>query len=487
MQRALNGLPGVQAVVTGVGTAADPWLISGVTGITPNDKGLTGGSGFVAAVADGEELLSNTATGGTFTITATVDDTPETTGTLAYNASSSAVQTALNTLAGVQVTVTGAGTGANPWVITGTGVSNLATNDAGLTFQSTQQTEPTGASELFNNASGGTFTISAVVGSTTEVTAALNYNSSAAQELAALDALAGVQAAVSGGGTASNPWIITGTGFSSLSVNDSSVTATINAAPTGAQELFNNATGDTFTISVKVNSNTETTANINYNASASALATALNNLTGVTASVTGSGTSGDPWVISGTGFTVSTVTDTLLTGRRRQEHAHGCALAALQLSTSSTVGRVHDPDDPQLRATSGNPSRGRYRRASAGGAQRHGPDCPGDCNRPGHHRRSISDQRRRSDHDPRSPVRSFRRQQHAGGRAHGSTTALERRDRWHFQAQLDREWHGVDGHARVQRERRRPGDGVSRPDRDRPGDRCRSVALERHRIVPDLH
>ncbi len=337
LEAALNALPGVQASVTGVGTSADPWLISGVSGLTPNDQGLTGGSGFVAAVADGEELVSNTASGGTFTITATLGDTPETTGALAFNASASAVATALNKLKGVQVTVTGAGTRANPWVISGTGVSNLATNDAGLTFQSTLQAEPTGAMELFNNATSGTFTISADVSGTIEVTGPLKYNASSDQVQAALDALAGVSATVSGGGTSSNPWIITGTGISKLSVNDSSVTPTINAAPAGAQELFNNATGGTFTISVKVNTTTETTAGINYNASASAVETALNKLMGVTATVTGSGTAADPWIISGSGFTVTSATDTL-TPTGAASTLTAVPTGAQQLSVSSTSG-----------------------------------------------------------------------------------------------------------------------------------------------------
>ena len=123
LQAALDALPGVQASVTGAGTAADPWLFSGVSGLTANDQGLVGGSGTVGAVATGEELLWNTASGGTFTITATENGTAETTGPVAYNAAAGTLQTALNMLAGVQVTVTGAGTTASPWVITGTGVS----------------------------------------------------------------------------------------------------------------------------------------------------------------------------------------------------------------------------------------------------------------------------------------------------------------------------------------------------------------------------
>ena len=214
-----------------------------------------------------------------------------------------------------------------------------------MSFQSTQQAEPAGALQLFNSASGGTFTISAVKGGTTQVTSPLDFNTSAGQVQAALDALAGVQATVTGGGTASDPWIITGTGFSSLAVNDTSVTTTIQAAPAGAGALFNNATGGTFTISVKVSSNTETTAGIAYNATASAVETALNKLTNVTATVTGAGTAADPWIISGTGFTVTSVDDTSLTATGAKSTLAAVPSGAQQLSLQQQRGRVHDPDD----------------------------------------------------------------------------------------------------------------------------------------------
>ncbi len=338
LQAALDALPGVQATVTGVGTATDPWLISGVSGLTANDQGLEGGSGTVGTVADGEQRLWNTASGGMFTITATVNGTAETTGTLAYNADSGAVQTALNTLAGVQVTVTGAGTAVNPWVIIGTGVSNLATNDAGLSYQSTQQAEPAGALELFNDATAGTFTISAVASGTTEVTYPLDFNTSADSVQAALDSLAGVQATVTGGGSGGDPWIITGTGFSYLSVNDSSVTTTIQAAPAGASELFiSNATGGTFTISATTSGGTETTASVNYSATAADVQTALNKLKGVTTSVTGSGTAADPWIISGTGFAALSVTDSLM-GTGATSTLTAVPSGAQQLSNSSNTG-----------------------------------------------------------------------------------------------------------------------------------------------------
>ena len=411
-QAALDALPGVQASVTGAGTAADPWLLSGVSGLTVNDQGLAGGSGTVGALASGEERLWNTAGGGTFTITATVNGTAETTGALAYNATAGTLQTALNTLAGVQATVTGAGTSANPWVITGTGVSNLATNDAGLSFQSTQQAEPTGALELFNSASGGTFTISAVKGGTTQVTSPLDFNTSADQVQAALDALAGVKTTVTGGGTATDPWIITGTGFTSLTVNDSSVTTTIQAAPAGASALFNNATGGTFTISATTTGGTKTTASINYNATAADVQTALNKLTGVTTAVTGAGTAADPWIISGTGFTALSVTDTL-TGTGAKSTLAAVAAGAQQLSKSSSTGAF------TIQMTVNNVPRQANLPAgiNAAGLQAalnaHGFQRLGDRDRAGHDRRPVVNQRLRGLNDHGGPVRPDRGQQHA--------------------------------------------------------------------------
>src|SRR5262249_13741953 len=111
--------------------------------------------------------------------------------------------------------------------------------------------------------------------------------------------------------TAGDPWNISGTGFSSLTVNNAAATTQIQAAPAGAYELSNNATGGTFTITTTVSGNKETSDAINYNATPPARQTALNKLTGVAATVTGGGTATDPWIISGTGLSALSVTDSL--------------------------------------------------------------------------------------------------------------------------------------------------------------------------------
>ncbi len=78
--------------------------------------------------------LSNNAAGGVFTITATVNSNPETTGLIPWNAAANDVQAALNSLPGVNVTVTGSGAAGSPWSIMGlsSGVT-LTTDDSLLT------------------------------------------------------------------------------------------------------------------------------------------------------------------------------------------------------------------------------------------------------------------------------------------------------------------------------------------------------------------
>lgn len=102
--------------VTGSGIAADPWVIEfvnpgsqDVAAITTNDASLTGGTSTVSTAVQG-------STGGTFTLS----DGTDTTSAIAYDASAATVETRLQTdiTSITDVTVTGAGTLASPWVIT---------------------------------------------------------------------------------------------------------------------------------------------------------------------------------------------------------------------------------------------------------------------------------------------------------------------------------------------------------------------------------
>ena len=210
------------------------------------------------------------ATGGTFRISLVVNGqavTTVTTAPIPYNAGAAAVEAALNTLTGVQATVTGLGTPADPWLITGTGLAPLMTDGSQLTTRSTVQAAPAGASLLWKSATGGTFTLSLTVNGQVVTTGPIAYNASAAGVQTALDNLAGVQAAVTGSGTQADPWLIGGTGLSSFTTDDSLLTggaSTVQAVPAGAQWLWNHATGGQFTISVIVNGQTEMTGPIAY-------------------------------------------------------------------------------------------------------------------------------------------------------------------------------------------------------------------------------
>ena len=84
--------------------------------------------------------------------------------------------------------------------------------------------------------------------------------------------------------------------------------------PAGAQQLWNNATGGSFTISVSVNGQTETTGSIPFNANSASVQAALDQLPEVNVYVTGSGPPNDPWVISGTGLSALATNDSQLIG-----------------------------------------------------------------------------------------------------------------------------------------------------------------------------
>ncbi|MGA7499958.1 MAG: hypothetical protein WBX00_24775 [Isosphaeraceae bacterium] len=173
-------------------------------------------------VRAGTQAVWNNATGGQFTLSTTVNGQTVTSGPIDYNASAAEVQTALNNLAGVQAAVTGSGTQADPWLIGGTGLSSLTTDDSLLTGgASTVQAVPAGAQWLWNHATGGQFTLSVIVNGRTETTAPIAYNASASAVQAALNALTAVQAAVTGRGTPADPWLITGSGLSGLTIGDS--------------------------------------------------------------------------------------------------------------------------------------------------------------------------------------------------------------------------------------------------------------------------
>ena len=207
MQAALSPLLGGTLTVTGSGTQADPWLITatGLSSLTTDDSLLVP-SGTAQAAPDLASTLWTSATGGQFTLSVIVNGQSETTGPIPYNATAAAIQTALNSLTGVQATVTGSGTQTDPWVFSGNGLTFLSSNGGQLTGgASTLQVVPTGPQQMWCDATGGTFRISLDVNGQTEMTGPIAYNASAAAVQAALNTLTGVKASVTGLGTPADP------------------------------------------------------------------------------------------------------------------------------------------------------------------------------------------------------------------------------------------------------------------------------------------
>lgn len=112
---ALEALASITDVlVTGSGTAADPWYVEfvdpgdqDVALMTFDDTGLTGGTVFISEYRKGSN-------GGTFTL----GWDGSVTAALAYDISAAALETAIEGLTGITaVTVTGTGTEADPWLV----------------------------------------------------------------------------------------------------------------------------------------------------------------------------------------------------------------------------------------------------------------------------------------------------------------------------------------------------------------------------------
>lgn len=105
----------IEVTVTGTGTPSDPWIIvwvnPGATDfitLVADDAGLTGGTSTVTVLTEGSD-------GGTFTLS----DGTDTTNDIAFDAATATVETRLETdiTAYVDVTVTGTGTPADPWLV----------------------------------------------------------------------------------------------------------------------------------------------------------------------------------------------------------------------------------------------------------------------------------------------------------------------------------------------------------------------------------
>ena len=176
-----------------------------------HDAQLVGGKSTLQSLPANSQQIWTNGTGGTFTISAVINSQTLTTTPLAFNATAAQIQAALNQLAGLSTTVTGLGTYTDPWLVSAAEMPSLTIDDSQLQQGvSWMRVVPNGAQRLSNSANGGTFTLSVSVDGKTLTTASLPYNATADQVETALDALAGVQATVTGAGTAADPWLIHG-------------------------------------------------------------------------------------------------------------------------------------------------------------------------------------------------------------------------------------------------------------------------------------
>jgi len=169
---------------------------------------------------------------------------------------------------------------------------------------------------LWNTATGGTFTLSDGVDTTTAI--AFDALPATIETRLETDIASITDVTVSGSGTINDPWIITyidpgSTDVVQLTVNDAGLTGGTSTITT----IREGSDGGTFTLSDGV----DTTTAIAYNAAAATIATRLEtDITSITdVTVTGSGTQIDPWLIEfvnpgAQDLDLLTVDDTNLTG-----------------------------------------------------------------------------------------------------------------------------------------------------------------------------
>lgn len=261
--------------------------------------------------------LLNTATSGTFTITQGAN----TTSAIDFDATADAVEAAMTAASITGFHVYGVPTS---WVIRSTAtssVTDLSVTDT-LTGGSSTLTKildagPPGAvnerQSVYTNATTGTFTLTKPSGSTT---GPISASASAGELQAALEDVygAGAVSVGSGSGTSADPWIVdfiganAGTDMDQMTGDASNLTgistATVSTTTDGAAATgevwhvyLDGATGGTYQLSFK----DKKTSNLAYNANAATVQAALEALASVGSgnmTVSGSGSSGSPFVIT---------------------------------------------------------------------------------------------------------------------------------------------------------------------------------------------
>jgi hypothetical protein len=182
------------------------------------------------------------------------------------------------------------------------GLPTRATVAAGSSVQ--VRDIPANTPQLWNNATGGTFTISLAAASGSVSTAAIPYNATATQVRSAINKLGIVGTEVTeafGTGRSGSPWTLVGKGLDSMSFDDSNLTGGIGRGgfTNGPmQAVWTDASSGTVTLGLNVNGSTLTSSAIDVGAAADVVQAALAALPGVAATVQeGAGTAANPWLV----------------------------------------------------------------------------------------------------------------------------------------------------------------------------------------------
>lgn len=293
--------------VSGAGTAIDPWSIiftdpgsQDVTLMIVADSGMGGGSSTITTTVEGSD-------GGNFSLS----DGTDVTSAINFDAAGSVLKTRLEAdiTSITTVTVTGTGTESDPWLIEfdnpgSQDLANLIVSDSNLNGISTivEDTKGFGITEvdliIDQNQAGHVFQNPTTESGEQEAEDAPAAGGTQVSDTLALNDVAMELAAIN----ENNFWQIgllqPGDYVFGFWVADTDLTSTIvvrvNELTVETQSLHNNSSTGDFTITFQG----QTTAAIVWNAAASAVKAALELLSNVIlVTVTGIGTSGDPWKI----------------------------------------------------------------------------------------------------------------------------------------------------------------------------------------------
>jgi hypothetical protein len=192
-----------------------------------NSSGSTSGSAFSSVVSAGALQCFSFATSGTFTILVETTNGTLTTAPLAFNATASQVEAALNALNGVNVSVTGIGQISSPWTLVGLSYGTVTfdcTNLKDGTYQANILAKEliSDTSLVWTTATSGTFTLTLDVNGQNLTTTPIVFDATIGDLISALNALPNVRASMTGAGTAQNPWVIT-TGYQGIQTGDALV------------------------------------------------------------------------------------------------------------------------------------------------------------------------------------------------------------------------------------------------------------------------